>query len=329
MVSSVTKVTDLQIPAMWDKYTSVDSVTLTNSLTNGLIVGDDKLNQYAGMEGVTFNAPFLNDLPDTEGEWDEANDIETQKVTSGKDIITKQGIYLAWADNDFADSVAGVDTLGMLRPRVAAAISRVIQRRVLTYMLPGVFGAASMAGNVYDITAAGTTKINAADFNIACKKLGDRSEVLTNVMMHSDVETELLNQDLIDFIPDSTGETSIPTYRGKVVSVNDAIPTADGVYNTYIYGNGAVRLGIGNPTRMVASEFNRDPKTGGGQEELIVRRSIITAIPGVKFTSNTVSGTEFPTAADLAVTANWEAVISTKLIPIVQFKHKLEQEKKK
>jgi hypothetical protein len=43
------------------------------------------------------------------------------------------------------------------------------------------------------------------------------------------------------------GETMIATYQGKQVIVDDHMPNSAGVFDTWIFGPGAVRLGVGSP----------------------------------------------------------------------------------
>jgi hypothetical protein len=67
-------------------------------------------------------------------------------------------------------------------------------------------------------------------------------------IMHSATEAALRKLDLIDFIPDSQGETQIKTFQGRRVIVDDGCPsragTTDGlVYTTYLFGSGAFGMG--------------------------------------------------------------------------------------
>lgn len=64
--------------------------------------------------------------------------------------------------------------------------------------------------------------------------------------MHSATEAYLKKQNLIATVQPSN-DVAFGTYQGKRVIVDDGCPVASGVYTTYLFGNGAVALGNGNP----------------------------------------------------------------------------------
>ena len=55
----------------------------------------------------------------------------------------------------------------------------------------------------------------------------------------------------------------------------------DGVYTTYLFGQGAIAYGIGNPEGHVATETDRDRKKGSGVNYLINRRCFIMHPRGI------------------------------------------------
>ena len=210
---------------------------------------------------------------------------------------------------------------------------------MLINSLTGVFGAASMAGNLLAIhsesVAAQTaaTKLNGATFVDATQRLGDRGDRLVAVAMHSATEAALRKLDLIDFIPDSQGETQIKTFQGRRVIVDDGCPsragTTDGlVYTTYLFGSGAFGMGF--------ADLNGAPVEGGHGTEgcemardalnsdtfLVNRRRFILHPRGVKFTSASVAGAN-PTNAELATAANWIRVWENKHVPVVAVTHNI------
>ena len=203
--------------------------------------------------------------------------------------------------------------------------------------LKGIFGAASMAGNLLAIhseTVAGqsaATRLNGTTFVDACAKLGDRADQLVAVAMHSATEAALRKADLIDYLPDSEGKARLRTFQGRRVVVDDTLPvragTTDGlVYTTYLFGPGAFAKGI--------SPLDSTPLQGGFGTEgveiarapldsdtsLINRRRYILHPRGVKFTSASVAG-DSPTNAELENQANWIRVWENKNVRIVAVTH--------
>jgi hypothetical protein len=101
--------------------------------------------------------------------------------------------------------------------------------------------------------------------------IGDSMQDLSLMMVHSVVYGRMQKNNLIDFIPDARGEVMIPVYQGKQVIVDDGMPKTGTVYDTWIFGAGAVRLGVGAP--IVPTETFRHPfaGNGGGQSTLYNR----------------------------------------------------------
>src|SRR3712207_9030848 len=72
---------------------------------------------------------------------------------------------------------------------------------------------------------------SASAFIDAQQKLGDAQELLTGVMMHSAVKSELKKQNLIQTIrPSDSPEFDV--YQDKRVIVDDGCPVDKGVYTT-------------------------------------------------------------------------------------------------
>ena len=72
---------------------------------------------------------------------------------------------------------------------------------------------------------AGVTDFSASACIQALLTTGDSLENLTMIMMHSTVYGKLLENDLIDFIKDSTGTTRIPTFLDREIIVDDGLPS--------------------------------------------------------------------------------------------------------
>ena len=120
-----------------------------------------------------------------------------------------------------------------------------------------------------------------------------------------------------------SNDVAFHTYQGKRVIVDDGCPVDKGVYTTYLFGDGAVALGNGNPEGFVPTEADRDKKKGSGVDYLINRRTFILHPRGIAFTNANVAKTEGPSRAELKDASNWKPVYEQKQIRIVAFKHKL------
>ena len=109
----------------------------------------------------------------------------------------------------------------------------------------------------------------------------------------------------------------------SVFIVDDGCPVADGVYTTYLFGNGAVALGNGNPAGFVPTETDRAKRKGSGVDYLINRKTMILHPRGIAWQNAEVAKTEGPSRTEVAIPKNWKPVYEPKQIRIVAFKHKL------
>ena len=140
--------------------------------------------------------------------------------------------------------------------------------------------------------------------------------------MHSATWSYLKKQELIETVNPSV-DTSFDTYQGKRVIIDDGCPVENGVYTTFLFGQGAIALGNGNPEGFVATEIDRNKKKGSGVDYLINRKTYILHPRGISFTGNEVQKQEGPSRIELTNTKNWKPVYEPKQIRIVAFKHKI------
>jgi hypothetical protein len=128
---------------------------------------------------------------------------------------------------------------------------------------------------------------------------------------------------LIDFIPDSEGRVSIPTYLGRRVIVDDGLPalTVNGnlEYSTYLFGAGAVALGVGSPKVPTAVHREELAGNGGGEEILTNRAELIIHPRGFAWLSASMAG-ESPTNTELRAAANWDRRFERKLVRIAELR---------
>jgi hypothetical protein len=129
-------------------------------------------------------------------------------------------------------------------------------------------------------------------------------------------------QDLIDFIPDSEGDLTVPTYQGREVIVDDGMPVTSGVYTTYLFARGAVSM-VNEPPEN-ADEPYRHPDKNGGTDALYTRRKMVMHPRGVRWTPGSgVPSSSTPSNTELGNSSNWTRVFEPQNIRIVQFKHTL------
>jgi hypothetical protein len=155
-----------------------------------------------------------------------------------------------------------------------------------------------------------TAALTAETILEAKQTLGDESENVQILMMHSRLYTNLQKAELIDFIPDGKANVSLPYYLGYRVVVGDSLPVVslgggDFKYVSYLSAPGIVGYGESSPD--VPVEVERKPAQGNGMgvEVLYTRRQFTLQPMGHNWKEASVVY-EFPTTAELELATNWE-----------------------
>jgi hypothetical protein len=331
-----TAVADIIIPTEFEKYAIERTAELSAFGECGIVESAPEFDALAAGGGREVKMPFWKDLSAARQLLSDAASLAVNKITSDQDIARIHNDAQVWSVNHLAKVISGADPMGAIVDLVGGYWARTDEGLIVS-CLKGMFGAASMAGNLLSIkseTIAGqsaATRLNGATFVDATQKLGDRGDRLSAVALHSATEAALRKLDLIDFVPDSEGKMTIKTFQGRRVIVDDNLPvragTTDGqVYTSYLFGPGAFARGT--------APLDGEPLQGGFGTEgvelarvaldsdtvLINRRRYILHPRGVKFTSAAVAG-DSPTNAELENQANWVRVWENKNVRIVAIEH--------
>src|SRR5215510_3445517 len=331
-----TAVADVIIPTEFEKYAIERTAELSRFGESGIVEMASEFDALAQGGGREVKMPFWKDLTATRQLLSDSATLTVNKINADQDIarIHTDG-EVSWVNN-LAKVISGDYPMQAIVDLVAAYWARTDEGLIVS-CLKGMFGAASLAGNLLAIhseSIAGTTsatKLNGATFVDACAKLGDAAAKLTAVAMHSATEAALKKLDLIDFLPDSEGKPSLATFQGRRVVVDDTLPTRAGttdgtVYTTYLFGQGAFAKGVapldGTPLQggfgTEGVELARVPLDS--DSVLINRRRYILHPRGVKFTSASVAA-DSPTNAELETQSNWVRVWENKNVRLVAVTH--------
>ncbi|EJO5347146.1 coat protein [Clostridium botulinum] len=319
-----TKLSDVIVPELFNPYVVNRTMEKSALVQSGIIANNSKFDGLASQASPLINMPFFEDLTGESEQIIEDVDLSSAKITSNKDVAAILRRAKMWSATDLSAALAGKDPMAAIGELVSGFWTRDMQKELIA-ILKGIFSATTMKNNLLDISTleGGASKWSASAFIDAQQLLGDAQELLTGVMMHSAVKSELKKQNLIQTIrPSDSPEFDV--YQDKRVIVDDGCPVdAGGIYTTYLFGQGAIALGNGNPVGFVPTETDRDKKKGSGVDYLINRKTMILHPRGIKFTNAKVAKTEGPSRAELQEKTNWERVYKPKQIRIVAFKHKI------
>lgn len=310
---AVTRLSNVIVPEVFDPYVSTHTKTKSAIFESGVLAPSEKLaNDLAG-GGTTFQAPAWNDLTDNESDIasDDPNTSATpDNITAFKASCIRQVRTKGWSDADLVSQLAGSDPMTEIGNKVAGYWRRQYQA-ALVNTLRGVF-ADNIANDSGDMVYDATTAVGAfstsmcAENIIECKQtMGDASDGLALIIMHSRMYSNLQRQNLIDFIPNSDGKIMFPTYLGYRVVQDDQCPIVSTKYYTFLLAPGSV--GWAEHAVDVPVETFRYPAKGNGAgvEELWTRKQFIMHPTGFHWAAGSVAG-QFPTNTELRTATNWD-----------------------
>lgn len=336
MTTTAVRLSDIIEPAVYLSYDAVDSPEKTAFFQSGIVVRNGTLDAKANTGGKIVDIPFWNDLDaSTEPNYstdDPDTSAGTDKVTASQMIARVGYLNKGYTAPDLTGEIAGSNPMQRIRNRFGTYWSRQWQKRILK-AATGVM-AKNIASNSGDMVrdasiADGNAAVTAnffsrSNFTAAAFTLGDMVDGIQAIAVHSVVFKRMVDNDDIDFIPDSKGALTIPTFMGKSVIVDDGMPVVAGgtsgfVYTSVLFGAGAFGYGEGSP--LVPMEVFRTPAAGngGGVEQLWERKTWMLHPTGYQFTSSSVAGIT-PTWAELATAANWLRVVPRKNVPLAFLK---------
>lgn len=328
MASGTTRIADIVVPEIFTPYIQQITQEKSRLIQSGAVVMDAQLSAMLAGGGLTFNEPSMKDL-DNDDENVSSDDPNTDSTPDKTAAVTEIQVRLSrnnsWSSMDLAADLAGTDPMQSIANRVATYWLR-RQQKAFVATMTGIFAdnaKAPDAGDTHtqndmthDISGAsysdGVTNFSAEAFVDATATMGDSMESLGMVMMHSLVYARALKNNLIDFVSDSVNGNAvrIPTFLGREVIVDDGMPNTGGVFNTWLFGAGAVRHGAGAP--KVPTEVDRKPSAGngGGQEILYNRHEWIFHPVGNAYKGTPASGgpSNLSTANNLANADSWQRV---------------------
>lgn len=322
-----TRLSDLIVPAIFAPYKQQITEQKSRLIQSGAVARSQLLDNFLAGAGLTVNAPSFRDLAqdDENISTDDPSQASTpKKIGTAQEIAVRLSRNQSWSSMDLNAALISTDPMSAIANRVGTYWALRAQAAFIATMT-GIFadndaaptGTEHVAGDLtIDVKgssySAGVTDFSAAAFIDAVTTAGDSKEGLGMVMVHSLVHARMQKNNLIDYIPDARGEIVIPHFLGREVIVDDAMPQAGGVFESWIFGPGAVQMGIGAP--KVPTEVDRiaSAGNGSGQEVLHDRVEWILHPEGHAYAGTPPNGgpSNAATANNLANASAWRRVFT-------------------
>ncbi len=332
------RLADAVVTEVYNSYTTDNNPERTTFFQSGAVARNALLDQAAEERGFKGHIPFWKDIdPAIEPNYsndDPADYVAPEKIGSGEMQFRKAYLNKFFSDADLVAELAGSDPMQHIKNRFGTYWMRQWQRRAIAQLV-GV-AASNVVNNSGDmvvdisiaagLSATGANLFSRSAFVDACFTLGENAEDIVAIAVHSMVLKRMTNNEDIDFIADSTGKLTIPTYLGRTVIVDDGLPVVAGATNGFVYTSilfGRASLGYGEGTPQVPVEQDREMLAahGGGVDIIGERKTWLIHPMGFNWTENTVSGPGLsPTLANLRLAANWTRATARKNIPLAFLK---------
>jgi len=132
------------------------------------------------------------------------------------------------------------------------------------------------------------------------------------IAMHSTPYAQLVKNDLIATIKDSTGSINIPTFMGLRVIVDDGLGAdtdgSNSVYWNIIYRGNSIAYGE-SANNITPVETDRE--AADSEDRLFTRRQFTMHPRGFKWVDTSVEG-DMPTRSEVEEAGNWDRVYNKK-----------------
>lgn len=327
---AVTSIADLQIvPSKFASYILERTTEKSMLVRSGVTTEDPTINQLisgAPKGGNIITMPFYKPLTGEDEVFGE-EEIEVDKISTDNEIATMLIRQRAWGDTDLSRVFGGTDPLAAIADQASDWwIKR--EQAVMLSVLKGILSPTNGAlkKHVLDVSAeTGSDCVIGVDNTLDAKQLmGDAADKLGLVFMHSATFTRLQKQQKIDSEYDSDLKIKIDYYLGYRVIIDDGMPVASGVYDTYFLGKSVFARNDGMPTHLVGVETDRNKRKA--ENVLINRRAMIMHPLGLSWKADAAlaGGKKYASNVDLEKAANWTLKKDHKNIPIVCLRHKIE-----
>lgn len=321
MADIYTKISDIFQSESFRDYARERTTELNAFVSSGIMKRDAEFDNLIQDRSMLVEMPFWKNLSGDSEVLSDTTALSVNKLNSDKQIAVQLLRGKVFGYSDLAAIASGDNPEKAIADGLANYWNGEIQKVIISE-LKGLF---TSGGALEDNLLDNSTSVIDGDMLIDAEgKLGDHYNTLTGLVMHSAVYQKLRKLQLIDTVQDAINPAaSFDTYQGKRVIVDDSCPQSAGVYDIYLFGNGALAYGSGVVSNNPEYEIYRQGLAG--TNAVISRRAFIVHPYGTRYTAQNITSTTTPSNTDLSTSANWEKAFETKNIPMVCLKAKISE----
>lgn len=312
---ATTRLSDIFISDYYQSIAPVNSPEKTAVYESGIITRLPSLDDVARNGQGTATISYWQDLDAEEAPNATTDDPDqigkvgkaTQSSMRCRTLFLNKGYGVA----DLTAELANTDPMTHIRNRFGTYWTRQWQRYLIG-VARGII-ASNIANNGSDMVINESGSLAEA-FQDSAFTAGDAADQFSAIGVHSAMMNRMVKQDLIQYLKDSTGRITIPTYLGKPIFMDDSLKTADGKYMSLFFGSGAFGYGVGSPNTPVELDRKADGGNGGGAEVLWERKTYIIQPAGFSWKGEDDQN-KTPSYTDMANAANWTRNFDRKQVP--------------
>ena len=322
MANTYTKLTDIFQSEAFAEYARERTVELNALVNAGAMITSPEFNALIKERSNIVELPFFKELSGDDEVIEDNKALSVNSLDSAKQVAVKLFRGKAFGMTDLAGAGAGVDKQKVISERLANYWNKKINN-IITAELNGLFDATD--GALKDHLIDMSSSVIDGDMMIDLQgTMGDHYKDMSFVIMHSAVYNKLRKLQLIDYVPDATNPAgSFERFQNLRVIVDDACPVDNGVYTTYMFGNGAFAYGAGDPGKDNLLEYEVVRDGLKSQTAVVSRRTMIIAPVGFAYNGQEITSDKSPTNDDLATATNWTRAYELKNIPMACLKSKI------
>lgn len=296
----------------------------TPVILSNVIRQDASIMSLIGRKGNVATIPIYKPLSAYEDGMEALNNDGNTDNTPVEVSGSKQTCMLiqrmkAFKAQDFTKELTGADPLTHIRNRIAGYYEQVWERELVN-IATAVMGVSDLSTHVVDLTDGDDLVTTGMIYDAEQAALGDMAGGLGLIVMHSKIYTEYQKLDMVEFEKYITGggaikeEIQLPKIAGKYVLVTDYNTLNSGVYNTFLFGEGAfLSCDKKNYENQYYTDY--DPESSAGVEKFYTKQGKVIHPNGLSLAVDNIA-TESPTTTELGTSDNWSLKYNTKNVKI-------------